>query len=199
MSRNEGINPNNILPGWRTAVASSRVTSTLNDAQPELGSHRKAAEAARASAIQDADVEYDSSAPPSRRGSSPPRSASEPDFEMNMPDGADEDEDAPPRRTRPNITIVSSDEEDEPIENEAGGAAKKKPVPKRKRRPSRSSPEPDVLDAFGMLADIPVVIDLEDDAAASSSNNAKSRDVKQFFEPPTGEKTKETRSCKICV
>ncbi|KAJ7495652.1 hypothetical protein B0H11DRAFT_2276716 [Mycena galericulata] len=46
----------------------------------------------------DADVEYDSSAPPSRRGSSPPRSASEPDFEMNMPDGDDEDEDAP-RRT----------------------------------------------------------------------------------------------------
>jgi hypothetical protein len=85
MLRNEGINPNNILPGRRTAVASSRVTSNLNDAQPELGSHRKAAEAARASAIQDADVEYDSSAPPSRRGSSPPRSASEPDFEMNMP------------------------------------------------------------------------------------------------------------------
>jgi hypothetical protein len=118
--------------------------------------------------------------------------------------------------TGPNITIVSSDEEDEPIEIEAGGAAKsvfpfdlaltviltptiEKPVPKRKRRPSRSSPEPDVLDAFGMLADIPVVIDLEDDAAALSSNNAKSRDVKQFFEPPTGEKTKETRSCKICV
>lgn len=84
MSRLEGVDPRNILPGRRTALPSARLLNTDNDAE-QLGIHKESANAARNRALE-AEQRLErhlSDADDTFIPGSPPQTASEPDIDLH--------------------------------------------------------------------------------------------------------------------
>ncbi|KAJ6555702.1 hypothetical protein DFH09DRAFT_1491971, partial [Mycena vulgaris] len=206
MSRNEGVDPHNIVVGRRAAVLSSKLLNPQNDAEPELHIHRKPVPAPEDSELVPSDAD-DSS-----HGGSPAPSASVPDDEErgrssgrseNLSRRSDgEDSSSPPprwRRSRTGTAGESSGHESgesdvEEVSPPRGRAAlPAKPSKRKHLEISQSSPDPDAVDSDGMLLDIPVITDLSEiDARATLAQRGK--DLNEFFLPVNG----KNRICKLC-